>query len=769
VGRRTSTRVFCAAVLAVVVTAALGTSAGAASFNITPGGPAVTVTISNAGTNATATFAGTKGQRVSLNISGSTISSFKVSLLKPSGSALFTVSATRTAKFVDTNTLPATGTYKLVVDPNNNYTGKVTLQLYNVPADASANAIVGGAPGTVTTTVPGQDAYVTFSGVAGHRLSLSLTGVTISAGNVTVLNPDQSTLSPTRAFARADSFIDPLTLPATGQYKVVLDPKGKATGAVTVTAYDVPADKSVALTLGSPTNNTIDVPGQRASFTFAGTIGQRVSLNVQSSDFNGTISLLRFGGASLASVAISPAGGFVDTVVLPATETYTVLVDPSGAQTGAFGFVAYNVPADPTPAILAGGSAVTATTTVPGQNVYLTFNGTVGQKISVLVSNVSGIDPAELNLFKPDGKPAIPGPLTVTSSGAWLQTTSLTMTGEYKILLDPQQANVGSADVNLYTVPADLGGPITPNTPLSIATTAPGQNAAYTFSASIGQRLSLNLTGVTIQSVKVTIQKPDGTPLATKTVGTTGGFIDTTAALTVGGTYKVLVDPQSSYFGGITLGLYVVPADQTGSLTSGVGKTFTTSVPGQNAKWTFSAMANQRLSFSFTGVTMPSVRVTVKTAGGAQFMTKTFSTDGDFIEPITVTTAGTTTYTVTVDPQGASIGNVTVTYYVVPANATATAPNALTITTPGQNGVITFSVTGASADRTFTVSTTVPADACCVDSVELKVFQGSTQVGPSEFAGPSGYSFIRTLGAGTYTIVVDPFGAAVGSVTVSVS
>ena len=175
-GRRTSTRVFCAAVLAVVVTAALGTSAGAASFNITPGGPAVTVTISNAGTTATATFAGTKGQRVSLNISGSTISSFKVSLLKPSGSALFTVSATRTAKFVDTNTLPATGTYKLVVDPNNNYTGKVTLQLYNVPADASANAIVGGAPGTVTTTVPGQDAYVTFSGVAGHRFPITWSG-----------------------------------------------------------------------------------------------------------------------------------------------------------------------------------------------------------------------------------------------------------------------------------------------------------------------------------------------------------------------------------------------------------------------------------------------------------------------------------------------------------------------------------------------------------------------------------------------------------------
>jgi hypothetical protein len=426
------------------------------------------------------------------------------------------------------------------------------------------------------------------------------------------------------------------------------------------------------------------------------------------------------------------------------------------------------VPADPSQAITAGGPAVTATTTVPGQNAYLTFNGAIGQRITVLVSNVNGLNPAELNLLKPNGTPAIPAPLTVTSSGAWMQTTTLTVAGQFKILLDPQQANVGSADVNLYTVPADLGGSITPGTPLPVTTTAPGQNATYTFTGVINQRVSLNLTAVSITSLKVWVLKPDGTTLIQKTVGAAGGFAEP-VKLPVGGTYKVFVDPQSSYFGSVTVGLYVVPADQSGTMTSGVGKTFATSVPGQNAKWTFPATLSQRLSFSFTGVTMSSVRVTVTTAGGALFMSKTFGADGDFIEPITVTTAGTTTYTVTVDPQGASTGSVTLTYYVVPANATATAPNALTITTPGQNGVITFSVTGASADRTFTVSTTVPADACCVDSVELKVFQGSTQIGGSEFSGPSGYTFIRNLGAGTYTIYVDPFGASVGSVTVTVT
>ena len=123
-GRRTSTRVFCAALLAALVAAFLGGSAAAVSFSITPGGSAVTVNISNAGDKATATFSGTAGQRVSLDITNSTIASMKISLLKPNGTTVFTVSATKTARYVDTNTLPVNGTYKLVVDPNLDHTGQ---------------------------------------------------------------------------------------------------------------------------------------------------------------------------------------------------------------------------------------------------------------------------------------------------------------------------------------------------------------------------------------------------------------------------------------------------------------------------------------------------------------------------------------------------------------------------------------------------------------------------------------------------------------------
>ena len=312
-----------------------------------------------------------------------------------------------------------------------------------------------------------------------------MTGVSISSGSLTLKNPDDSVLKGPQAFATAPTFIDPITLTQTGVYKLVLDPKGKAKGSVTLTGYDVPADTSAALTLGSQATGTTTVPGQRNMFTFSGALNQRISLSVLSSDFSGTISLLKPDSSVLASTPVGPAGGFLDTTVLPVAGTYTFVIDPSGATTGSLSFTAYDVPADPTLRDHRGRPCRNPHHHVPGQNAYATFTGAVGQKVSVLVSNVVNVDPAELDLLKPDGSHAIPGPVTVTNAGAWMQTVTLTVNGVYKILLDPQFANTGSADVQLFIVPADLSGPITPGTPLTVTTTAPGQNATYTFNGTI--------------------------------------------------------------------------------------------------------------------------------------------------------------------------------------------------------------------------------------------------------------------------------------------
>ncbi len=193
------------------------------------------------------------------------------------------------------------------------------------------------------------------------------------------------------------------------------------------------------------------------------------------------------------------------------------------------------------------------------------------------------VDPAELDLLKPDGSHAIPAPVTVTSAGAWMQTVTLTVNGVYKILLDPQLANVGSADVQLFNVPADLSGPITPGTPLTVTTTAPGQNAIYTFNGVKDQRVSLNLTAVydlEPQGLRPEARRHESHREDRRHLGRLrrARSSSRSAAST-----RSTVDPQSSFYGSVTVGLYVVPADTTGTLTLGTPQTLTTTVPGQNA------------------------------------------------------------------------------------------------------------------------------------------------------------------------------------------
>ncbi len=90
-----------------------------------------------------------------------------VTILKPDGTQLGVPYALGTdGKFVDPVTLPVAGTYKIKLDPIGANTGSATLKLYTVPADISTTVTKNGATITPTTTVPGQNATVTFTGVA---------------------------------------------------------------------------------------------------------------------------------------------------------------------------------------------------------------------------------------------------------------------------------------------------------------------------------------------------------------------------------------------------------------------------------------------------------------------------------------------------------------------------------------------------------------------------------------------------------------------------
>ena len=425
---------------------------------ITPGGSAVSVSTSTMGQMALLSFSGTANQRVSAKMtsgswSGGSPSAANVSIMTPAGTLLAT-QFTEATSFLDTQTLPTTGTYTLIIDPSGRTTGGVTCTLYDVGADLSGSITAGGSSVTVSPNIPGLNSGLTFSGTAGQRVSVKLTsgswtGGSPSAANVSLRKPDGTAL--VTQFTQATAFIDVQTLPTTGTYTVRTDPSGASTGSLTLTLYDVPADVTGSLTLGTGSVSTNTVPGQNVLFTFSGTASQRVSVVASSGSFTGGTSgnsadivLKKPDGTTLGSVFIL-SSGFIDTQTLPTTGTYTVVTDHNNSAVGSVTITGHSI-TDSSGTVTINGGATTVTTSTPGQNGNYTFSGTASQQVTVsITSNTTSC--VAVTLKKPDGS-------TLTSNSSCggsfnLTQQTLPTTGTYTLFVNPSSSNTGSLNLTV--------------------------------------------------------------------------------------------------------------------------------------------------------------------------------------------------------------------------------------------------------------------------------------------------------------------------------
>lgn len=592
---------------------------------ITAGGAPVSVSTTMPGQNAQPSFTGAAGERVSLRLTSvafgaSTCCSAKVSILAPDGSSLFApVSVGTAGVYIDTKTLPANGTYRILMNPLSTATGSATLTLYGVPADATASLTSGVAAG-VASTVPGQNLAPTFAGTAGRRLSVALSNAAFgTAAKVTILNPDGTALTTPLSVGSLGAFVEPVTLPTTGAYRILVDPPGPATGSITVTAYDVPADASGSLVAGTPLTLSTTTPGQNAFATFSETAGGRISVNVgnvaigSSSAQAAKLSVLKPDGTTLVGpMSFGSFGLFVDTQSLPVGGTYKVVVDPQSTYAGSADVTLYSVPADVAGAVATNGTPVTPTLSA-GQNARYSFTGTTGQRVSLSLSNVTigtAASGLRVAILKPDGTALFSPAQSLGTNGAFVEPKTLPAAGTYKVLVDPQGANAGSATLAVYNVPADPAPSATYGTPVGVSLTAPGQNARVAFAGTAGQRVALKLSGVTIGTrsdccTSVYLLRPDGTKLNffPWIAGTSGTFADP-STLPATGTYQVLVDPRGTDTGNATVTVYNVPADMTGTIANPGSATATAGTPGQTARLTFIGTAGQSRTLTASSVTV---------------------------------------------------------------------------------------------------------------------------------------------------------------------
>lgn len=553
---------------------------------------------------------------------------------------------------------------------------------------------------------------------------------------------------------------------------------------------------------GTPTSVTIAAANDNAVLSFDGTANQRVFFRFSpvgvgsSSCCSVRVAIRSASGSVLAGTEkyIGTSGGFIDTTMLSAAGAYELFVDPQGTATGSLTVAAFDVPADLAPALQPSqaGTAETLTIAVPGQNGLPTFSGSDGQRVfvnftavSVGTSSCCGL---RVSIRKPDGT-TLGTEKYIGTSGGFIDTAALPVTGVYRVVVDPDGSAIGNVTVTTYDVPDDVEPALQPSATgatetVSIAT--PGQNAMPTLPGFAGQRIFVNLTGISIGTssccgLRVSIRKPDGTALGTeKYIGTSGGFIDT-ATLPVEGTYRVKVDPDGAAVGSITLTVYDVPPDSAIDLDPSEDAAWhevEQLVPGQNVRPTFAGTAGQKVFVNLTDFAVGSssccsaVVALRKPDGTTVTGTERYiGTSGGFIDVVTLPTNG--TYTVSVDPAGAAAGALATAVNEVPADVTADlvvggVPTTLSTVVPGQSLAPRFDGVAGQDVSILLSNVGVGTSSCCGTLVTIKKPDGTNLVS-QQYVGTSGASIAATLPVtGTYTVFANPDGAAVGAITFAV-
>ncbi|MDX6523932.1 MAG: large repetitive protein, partial [Gaiellales bacterium] len=318
-------------------TTATRTAIGQAVVELPVDGAAHAVSATS-GNDALASFQATAGQRISLRTGASSLGALAVTVTAPDGTRLLEKRAIAAGGgFVDP--MPAENggsTYWIRLHPTTAATGSVPVTLFNVPPDIGGSIAPGGAPVTVAPGVPGQRALLAFTGVSGRRISLRVTGDTISSSRVQIKTPSGAFFASRSAVTTGGAFIDAKALSLSGAYALLVDPNLDATGQMTLTLYDVPPDVTGALAVnGAGQAVTLAVPGQNANLTFSGASGQHVTVRLTADSIaSAHLSILRPGGATLSGPAKFGVKGGILAATLPAAGTYTIALDPITWHTG---------------------------------------------------------------------------------------------------------------------------------------------------------------------------------------------------------------------------------------------------------------------------------------------------------------------------------------------------------------------------------------------------------------------------------------------------
>jgi len=435
--------------------------------------------------------------------------------------------------------LPATGTYTILVAPAGTFTGSAPLTLSQ---DLALGVIqINGASVNVNVARQGQRARLTFSGSTGQRLTIGTVNATHSA-TYSVLNPDGSALV-SQPLASGALTVPPL--PATGTHTILIEPDHGIPMSVTLA---LSSDIAGSIVIGgAAVPVAIGEPWRRARLTFDATAGQRLDLGVTGSTLpNWRTTFLAPDGGMVVSQSGGNGTAAIHTPPLAQTGTYTLLLEPTDPLVGT---LTYTLSAEVSGSITPG-VAGSVSMTRDGQRARLTFPGTATQRVGLSATAITAPE-ATVSLLRADGsflatffsvgasQTGFGGPLTLPTSET------------YAILVDP--SSPGDLTLTLYDVPPDITAPLTINaSPQTITFVAPGQQALLTLAGTAGQSVTIRGSNSSVGCFNsIALIFPGGGSSWAPVCGASLTLGPTILGATA--TYTLLLDPDKANIGGLDI------------------------------------------------------------------------------------------------------------------------------------------------------------------------------------------------------------------------
>jgi hypothetical protein len=322
---------------------------------------------------------------------------------------------------------------------------------------------------------------------------------------------------------------------------------------------------------------------------------------------------------------------------------------------------------------------------------------------------------------------------------------------------------------------ANAAGTIsTDGTPVGVKITTAGQMARLTFAGTDGQAVAVQASKATFAGcgTTVAILKPDDAPLGSPQAICGGAAFLDPQTLPMSGMFTLLVSSDGATTGQVTLAAYVV-VDATGTIApDGAPASVKITTPGQKARYTFTGTSDQIIAvqaskgvFEGCGTTIAILKADGSRLGSPQAICG----GGGFLDQQALPTDG--SYTLLVDPDGATTGGAILALYtVVDVTGSITPggpPVGVKTTTPGQNARYTF--TGTSGQTVMVQASKATFEGCGTTIAILKA-DGSPLSPPQAICGGTGKLDAQRLPtSGSYTLLVDSDGATTGETTLTLS